>query len=266
MQDKRAISVVVPTHDDGELLEQCLASIAAQSLKPLEVIVVDDGTSAVPALEGIDRAIRRFPDTRLIRQTASGPAGARNRGIAECRGEFIAFVDCDDELLPSNLSVKYALFDVSPRTVATFAGIIFRDAAGSETASVYPPFDGALDPALIGYRNGVPGFLWAYLFRAAELRRTGGLDATLRHMEDFDLLIRLARQGGRFVGCNDPVYRQYRRTESLSRASGLAQARGALTFLKKARRDHYFGFGELARRYARVPYAALKIALNRRRS
>lgn len=258
------ISVVVPTHDDGELLNHCLASIFAQTPPPFEVIVVDDGTVAPAALRGIDRAMARHPRTRLLRQPASGPSGARNRGVAACTGDFVAFVDCDDELLPDNLARKHALLGSAPQAVASFAGIIFKPAQGGEFRSVYPPRDGWLDPALIGHRGGVPGFLWAYLFRIDALRATGGLDEALRHMEDFDLLARLGRAGGRVVGCNDPLYRQHRRRESLSRASGLAQARGALTFLAKARRNRYFGPVELARRYARVPYAALKIMLRRR--
>lgn len=258
-----SISVVVPTHNDGEHLEACLASIYRQSLPATEVIVVDDGTRAAAALAGIVRAMRRFPAARMIRQPAAGPSAARNRGLAACRGEFVAFVDCDDELLPDNLELKHALFAQGPDIVATFGGIVFRESDRSESASAYPPHDGPLDAGRIGYRDGVPGFLWAYLFRTDALRKTGGLDASLRHMEDFDLLIRLGREGGRFVGSPKPVYRQYRRAGSLSRASGLNQARGALAFLGKARRCGYFGAAELARRYARVPYAALKVTLQR---
>lgn len=257
------ISVVVPTHDDGELLERCLTSIFAQAPPPLEVIVVDDGTVAPGALRGIDRAMARYPQARLLRRAASGPSGARNCGLAACAGDFVAFVDCDDELLPDNLSRKLALLAACPQAVASYAGIVFRTAHGREFRSVYPPREGVLDPALIGHRGGVPGFLWAYLFRIDALRATGGLDEALRHMEDFDLLARLGRAGGLVVGCNDPVYRQHRRPQSLSRASGIVQARGALAFLAKARRNRYFGTVELARRYARVPYAALKIMLGR---
>lgn len=263
--DAADISVVVPTHNDGEFLERCLAALAEQTLPPLEVIVVDDGTGLPAALAGIAHALARFPDTRIIRQSAGGPSRARNRGLAACRGRFVAFVDCDDVLLPNGLAVKRALFTANPASIGAFAGIVFAEPDHSETRSRYPAFEGALDPGRIGYRNGVPGFLWAYLFRADALRDVGGLDERLRHMEDFDLLARLARTGGHFVGCNEPIYRQERHGSSLSRRSGLRQARGVLRFLRKARRERYFSRPELMRRYLRVPYAALKIMLARKR-
>ena len=84
-------------------------------------------------------------------------------------------------------------------------------------------------------------------------------------MEDFDLLARLARGGGTFVGDVAIGYIQHRRLGSLARGSAIRQMRGALRFLGKARRQGYFSRRDLVRRYLRVPVAALKVAMLYRR-
>jgi CDP-glycerol glycerophosphotransferase len=91
------ISVVVPIFDVESYLSTCLQSIAAQSERDLEVIMVDDGsTDASPALaERFARHDRRF---RLLTQPNGGLGSARNTGVAAATGEFLAFVDSDDVL------------------------------------------------------------------------------------------------------------------------------------------------------------------------
>jgi CDP-glycerol glycerophosphotransferase len=94
------ISVVVPFYNNEDLLGDCLQSIAAQTFADLEVIMVDDGSS-----DGSARIARDMADAdprfRLIRVENGGPGYARNRGIEQARGEFLAFVDADD-MLPSH--------------------------------------------------------------------------------------------------------------------------------------------------------------------
>ncbi len=95
-------SVVVATRNRTDLLERALRSIARQTLAELEVIVVDDGSSA-DVLDHHDRLLRELGDRfHLVRPSVpgargTGPAAARNRGAAVARGEFIAFIDDDDE-------------------------------------------------------------------------------------------------------------------------------------------------------------------------
>lgn len=259
MEQMSGISVIIPTHDDGELLERCLASIARQSLPPDEIIVIDDGSTSAASLAELDAAIRRFPHARLIRQDNSGPSAARNRGVMEAKGAFIAFIDVDDELEPDNLQTKKALFGEAPGVIATFAGIRFVEHDGRTHYSRLRQYRGPLDPDQVGRPDGVPGFLWAYMFRREAFEAIGGLDEKLRIMEDFDGLIRLGRTGGLFAGCNDPLYIQNRRLGSLARGSAGRQFRGALRFLSKARKNGYFSGRELRRRYLLAPYSALKV-------
>jgi CDP-glycerol glycerophosphotransferase len=94
------ISVVVPFHNNEDLLGDCLRSIARQTHANLEVIMVDDG-STDGSVEIAKRRAADDPRFILIRVPNGGPGYARNRGIEQATGEFLAFVDADD-MLPSH--------------------------------------------------------------------------------------------------------------------------------------------------------------------
>ncbi len=86
------ISVIMPAHNAAETIGESLQSIRDQQYDPLELIVVDDGSS-----DGTSDVVRRaFPEARVFRQENAGPAIARNKGLREAKGELIAFLDADD--------------------------------------------------------------------------------------------------------------------------------------------------------------------------
>jgi GT2 family glycosyltransferase len=97
--DNPIASVVIPTRNRPHAVERCLDALAAQTLPPgsFEVIVVDDGGEPALALDPA-RWASKF-ELKVIRQNNTGPAGARNRGVAEACGEFLAFTD--DDCLPT---------------------------------------------------------------------------------------------------------------------------------------------------------------------
>jgi len=117
------ISVVIPLYNNGPYIARALNSVLAQTFQNFEVIVVDDGST-----DGGGEVVCGFddPKIRLIQQKNLGVSAARNRGIEVARGELIAFLDADDEWLPSflskiiDLSDKY--FDVG--VYATAVGIV----------------------------------------------------------------------------------------------------------------------------------------------
>jgi CDP-glycerol glycerophosphotransferase len=96
------ISVVVPFHNNADVLGDCLASIAAQSLTDLEVITVDDGSQDDGAAVATAQAATD-PRFTVIQVDAGGPGYARNQGVRRARGEYLSFVDGDDVLPPHAL-------------------------------------------------------------------------------------------------------------------------------------------------------------------
>ncbi len=260
------ISVIVCTFNDGEYLPDCLASVAAQTLTPDQVIVVDDGTTSDEALAGIGDALKSHPGALLLRQPNQGPSAARNRGLAAAIGEFVAFLDVDDRWAQDNLERRMALIDADERIVAAYSGFLARAPNGVARRSAFREQLAPLEPRLVGIPGGVPGGLPLYLLRRKAVAEAGGLDPALTIMEDFDLLLRLGRTGGYFAGSNDPLYLRTVRPGSLTRASAERRYGGTMQFLRKAAEQRYFSRSEIARRRALALAARIRQRLRLRSS
>ena len=99
---KRSVSVVIPTHDRPAMLREAIASALAQSYRPSEIIVVDNGPRGEAAAIGEEFGSR----VSLIRSSEPGPSASRNVGIKRARGDYVAFLDDDDLWHPEKLSVQ----------------------------------------------------------------------------------------------------------------------------------------------------------------
>jgi len=99
------VSVIVPVYNGGRYLRAALESVFAQTYRPIEVIVVDDGST-----DDSGTIAQSFPEVRYIHQTNQGVAAARNNGIEAARGEFFAFLDQDDLWTTDKLRVQVDYF------------------------------------------------------------------------------------------------------------------------------------------------------------
>lgn len=104
------VSVIVPTRDRPRALEACLTALAAQQGPDFEVLVVDDGGDA-PLEPGLEAVLGRLR-VQLLRQTNAGPSAARNLGLRQARGRFVAFTDDDCRPRPDWLSRVLPLLEV----------------------------------------------------------------------------------------------------------------------------------------------------------
>lgn len=113
------ISLIIPYHNaDRELFDLCMRSVHAQTYKDFEVIIVDDG-SDVDYLGALNDAASQDSRIRIIHQESKGASSARNRGVSEAQGEYIAFADADDMLMPRFLEdALWALETYQPDFVA----------------------------------------------------------------------------------------------------------------------------------------------------
>ena len=95
------VSVVIPVYDASDCIASAVASVFAQTRSDLEVLLVDDGSHDADRLE---TAIARWrSEIRVERQANAGAGAARNRGVAFSRGQYVAFLDADDEWAPDFL-------------------------------------------------------------------------------------------------------------------------------------------------------------------
>lgn len=183
------VSVVIPTHNRAELVVRAIRSVLGQTYRNLECIVVDDAST-----DNTADAVRAIQDPRLIylRHEQSKHASAtRNTGIAAAKGEFIAFLDDDDEWLAEKLEKQVALLQSLPVEY----GMVYcwMDYFGEQGfVSHHHPtlrggiFSQVLDTQPIGNSSTL-------LVRRAAVDRVGGFDVTLPRGNDGDFIRRICR-------------------------------------------------------------------------
>lgn len=262
--DSVAISVVIPVFEGGINLSLALASVAAQTLAPLEILVVDDASSAPPH-EIVARA--GLPARLLTSPQNNGPAAARNLGVRHARGRFIAFLDADDLWLPGKLAAQAAaaLARPDPDDVVCVAETWELWPQGERRRPRWRPEESALGDFFF-LRSGV--MQTSSMFVSARLAQAFPFDARLRQYEDILLLLALERAGADFVFQDEKlfVWRRGHGGRQLSRrlhyASGLAfgeAARGLLSARAAAAfRARHFGPALLRRDPLAFARAALK--------
>ena len=185
------VSVVIPTHNRRELLAHTLGSVLAQRDVTVQVVVVDDGST-----DGTCDAVANLgdPRVRLVRHDhALGVSAARNRGVVESTGEWVAFLDDDDLWAPDKLALQLACAEEAAADWV-YGGCVAL-LPTRETSGAGPPPRGDIVRRQVPWRNIVPGGASNVIVRRRVLDRVGGFDTSLRHMSDWDLWIRLAETG-----------------------------------------------------------------------
>ncbi len=191
-------SVIIPAYNAERFLRQAVESALAQTHSPLEVVIVDDGsTDGTRRLA--DEIAAADARVRVFSQPNAGVGAARNRGLAEARGEFVAPLDADDFWYPKKLERQIAVLqERGERWGMAYCWSKSVDEHGKETESLqHWPVEGDVFEALI-YRN-VVGNASVPLFRASALREVGGYrtreeQSGAQGCEDWDLTIRVAAQ------------------------------------------------------------------------
>jgi glycosyltransferase involved in cell wall biosynthesis len=218
-----SVSVVIAAYNCADYIAQTLRSVLAQDPAPLEVIVVDDGST-----DRTREVAASFPSDRVIllsRSNSGGPSAPRNAGIERARGRYIAFIDADDVMLPGKLAGALRLFEREPALGFVFGDFVKFDAVRGEHPGTF--LEGYRHFAALRKRKaGDAGFVIAagdaYDCLLSEnfvgtsgvvvpkevLRRVGVFDETLKAGEDFDLWLRIASAYD--IGFVDAVGHRYR--------------------------------------------------------
>ena len=101
------ISVIVPVYNSGQYLERCIGSVLAQDHEPLEIIIVDDGSTDAKTRLLCDALAADHPQVRTFHKENGGSASARNYGLDRAAGSYVGFVDSDDTIEPDMYSSLY---------------------------------------------------------------------------------------------------------------------------------------------------------------
>jgi len=188
------VSIVMPTRNRADLTLKAAISVRSQNYRPMELIIVDDGSTddTAKTLEswGAEVSQTNKFEVRVIRQKQAGAPTARNRGCLESRGEFIQFMDSDDLMHPEKIRIQVqvlnetAAYDFVFCNFATFADdsdITFPEPSNRKPCGVMPAM----------FLQNVPGTVWQCLYRRSLISRSGPWNETLKKWQDLDYTARL---------------------------------------------------------------------------
>lgn len=211
------VSVIIPAYNRAHSVRRSIDSVLDQTYRPLEVIVVDDGST-----DGTAEVLEFYGDLiKLIRRSNGGPSSARNTGVAHAGGEIIAFLDSDDTWQPEKLERQVRLMESGGSQVPCCV-------CNAETVADGPllpsSFDSAgvsgelsegfwLNPAeLIATRFLL--FNQVVAIRRESFEKIGGFNESMRILEDHDLAFRLSLLGP-WAFISDPLVIKYDQTDGL---------------------------------------------------
>jgi glycosyltransferase involved in cell wall biosynthesis len=190
-----AVSVIVPCYNGGRFLDGLCASLAAQTFRDFETIIVDDGSTEEATLQ---KLASLEPGIHVVLQHNRRLPGARNTGFKKARGEFVLPLDQDDRLAPSFIAETIAALRDAPRDVGfAFAHVrLYGDMDG-----VMPRHFNRFDQLFL---NRLP---YCMLIRRSAWQAAGGYDEAMRDgTEDWEFNIRLVQAGFRGLEIAKPLF------------------------------------------------------------
>lgn len=213
------LSVVIPSKDRADLISDAIHSVLGQAYRPVEVVVIDDGSTDATATVVSRLSIDTPAGTSIVylpQPRSMGPSTARNIGLRACRGEFILHLDSDDMLIPGRLDDALAvLVDCAECDVVISACLI-----GDESVLRLPPADPCPSPATFALTNVPNGTV---IFRRAVIASAGPWRESLRTSEDREFHTRVLFHARRVELRTEPLLQVRNVAENqLSRERGLA--------------------------------------------
>lgn len=181
-----SVSIVMPTYDAAQFLDQALDSILYQSFEDYELVIVDDGST-----DGTVECVRRRDDDRIRliqREDESGITSALNRGIEEARGDYIARHDADDWSHPERLQRQVEYLQKNPDVVMVGTGANLVDEDGNYI-SRRRVLESPTLRDIIDHNEFIHG---SVLIRHAPLKQLNGYNELYESAEDYDLWLRMA--------------------------------------------------------------------------
>ena len=184
------ISVIIPTYNREHFLKDAIESVLSQTYNNLELIIVDDGS-----VDNTQQLVQKFTDKRInyIRQEHKGASTARNRGIQEVKGEYIAFLDSDDIWLPKKIEKQLKIFresKLSPGIV--YAGVQYIDShSNRKKQRKLSNYRGKILRQLL--RKNIAGIGSTILVKRECFKKCGLFDESLSSRVDLDMLIRICQ-------------------------------------------------------------------------
>jgi GT2 family glycosyltransferase/SAM-dependent methyltransferase len=201
--DNTTVAVVITTYNHAHFLPEALRSVLSQSRVADEIVVLDDGSTDDPAA-----VVSLHAGVTLLRQDNRGLAAARNAGLAAVHSDKVIFLDADDRLLPEAIAAGLNCFASAPRACSFVYGAHRRIDAQGAPIGVIKFDEVGSEPYRDLLRGNLIGMHATVMYDRARLLESGAFDRTLVRCEDYDVYLRLAREGP--VGCHPTLVAEYR--------------------------------------------------------
>jgi glycosyltransferase involved in cell wall biosynthesis len=189
MIDELLVSVIMPTYNRAYIISRAIGSALNQTHTNFELIVVDDGSA-----DNTAEVVKSFNDSRIkyIKHARNlGIASARNTGMMMARGEYVAFIDSDDEWLPHKLREQLIAFEEASSEVGAIYTQI-QNVEKDKITFVYPttPPEGDIHIHIL---HGLPIYLLNLLVKRKYIEKTGSFDVDFVYADDWDFCIGLSK-------------------------------------------------------------------------
>ena len=180
------ISVIIPTYNRKHLISRAIKSVINQSFKPFEIIIVDDGSD-----DGTYEFINQFfREIKLIRQSNNGVSSARNLGIKNAKGNWIAFLDSDDEWFSKKLELQKKAIDHSDKYLISHTNEIWiRNGVRVNQMKKHQKYGGSIFEKSLDICRISPS---SVLINRKIFEDIGKFDETLKICEDYDFWLRIS--------------------------------------------------------------------------
>lgn len=231
MEHNPVVSVIIPTYNRAHLIERALDSVLAQTYENMDIIVVDDAS-----IDDTEAVVRRYSDSRIryVRHDQNqGGSAARNSGIRLAKGEYIAFLDSDDEWVPEKVQRHLDVFQTHPEYHVVYSAVknVYPD--GTFRIRQHDGPEGEIFDQLM-VRN-VVGPTSAFVIKRECFARVGGFDESLPSAQDYDMWLRLAKHY-RFKRIPEPLVIYYWHGDQITK-NVEAKWHGMIAILEKYKED-----------------------------
>ncbi len=203
------VSVIIPVYNGELYLAEAIESILIQSYTPIEIIVVDDGST-----DDTKRIVSRFRHVKYIYQTNKGPPSARNTGLSKSQGHVISFLDSDDLWSENKLEIQLSLLDDNPSIDIVWGQLqwVRLSESNDGTQRLTPMSDPLWAPQL-----------GTILLRRSVFDKVGLFDETQLYCDDVDWFMRAKELGLAVLTHNDITYFYRRHNQNITNQRMLDQ-------------------------------------------
>ncbi len=182
------ISLIIPTYNSSQFIKETISSAQLQTCNDIEIVIVDDGSidNTAEIVSNMNGPVK------IIRQQNKGRGAARNNGISQAKGEYIAFLDHDDLLFPESIADRVAFLESKPNVGWVFTDAIEFDATGDLRLYLdqFPWLDLSQDNFCQLLRGCFP-LTSSVMIRSDLIRQVGGFNTAIDYGDDIELFLRL---------------------------------------------------------------------------